>query len=398
MALDRATTADLLAHLAEVDARKLYLPAGYPSMYAWCVGELGCSEEAAYRRIHAARTAASFPGILPAIATGELSLTAVGLLAPHLTPDNAAGLLAAAARKPKRELERLLAERFPQPDLPTLVQPIAPSSTLLAFPQRHDAEQTAVAVQSHETKLGPDRVEAAAVCARVAPLSPQRFALQVTLAQATHDKLRRAQELLGHAVAPGDVAQVLDRALELLVAQLERRKCGACTRPRQGEARTNASAGAGQGRAGRHIPAHVRRHVWQRDGGRCSFVGESGHRCEERSRLEFDHVEPVARGGQTTVANLRLRCRAHNQFAAERAFGKGFMDAKRRSSQGVIDAEEVALHGDVISSLRNLGCSIDQARRIAERPEVRCAGSLDARILRAVQQLGPPSARRIPPA
>jgi len=51
VALDRATTADLLAHLAEVDARKLYLPAGYPSMYAWCVGELGFSEDCAWKRI-----------------------------------------------------------------------------------------------------------------------------------------------------------------------------------------------------------------------------------------------------------------------------------------------------------------------------------------------------------
>jgi len=202
------------------------------------------------------------------------------------------------------------------------------------------------------------------------------------------DDLQRAQELLGHAVPGGDMMQILARALRVLVQQEEKRKSAATGRPHRARASNNT----------RHIPAHVRREVWRRDGGRCTFVGEAGHRCEERSRLEFDHVEPVARGGQTTVANLRLRCRAHNQFAAERAFGKGFMDAKRRSSQGVIDAEEAALHRDVISSLRKLGCSIDEARRIAERPEVRCARSLDARILRAVQQLGPPSARRIAPA
>ena len=73
----------------------------------------------------------------------------------------------------------------------------------------------------------------------------------------------------------------------------------------------------------------MKRTVWERDGGRCTFVGESGHRCESRTRLEFDHVEPVATGGHATVKGLRLRCRAHNQYEAERAFGRDFMNAKR---------------------------------------------------------------------
>ena len=58
----------------------------------------------------------------------------------------------------------------------------------------------------------------------------------------------------------------------------------------------------------------MKRAVWERDGGRCTFVSESGHRCESRTRLEYDHVEPVAQGGQATVKDLRLRCRAHNQL------------------------------------------------------------------------------------
>jgi 5-methylcytosine-specific restriction endonuclease McrA len=73
----------------------------------------------------------------------------------------------------------------------------------------------------------------------------------------------------------------------------------------------------------------VKRAVWQRDGGRCTFVGTNGHRCETRRGLEFDHAEPLARGGQATIANLRLRCRAHNQYEAEREFGSDFMRRKR---------------------------------------------------------------------
>ena len=162
-------------------------------------------------------------------------------------------------------------------------------------------------------------VVAPRIRSRIAILSPERYSLQVTLPGATHDKLRRAQELLGHAVPSGDIAQVLDRALDALLGRLEKRKFGLAERPRVSrEAATT-----------RCIPARVRRAVYERDGGQCVFVHEDGRRCASRNRLEFDHVLPVARGGRTTAANLRLLCRAHNLHAAERAFGRDFMQRFR---------------------------------------------------------------------
>ena len=83
----------------------------------------------------------------------------------------------------------------------------------------------------------------------------------------------------------------------------------------------------------RYIPAHVKRTVWERDQGQCTFVGDTGQRCESRKFLEYDHVDPVARGGQATVQGLRLRCRGHNQLEAERTFGAGFMNAKREEAR-----------------------------------------------------------------
>ena len=71
----------------------------------------------------------------------------------------------------------------------------------------------------------------------------------------------------------------------------------------------------------RHIPASVKRIVWQRDHGRCTFVSPSGVRCNEHGRLEFDHIHPHGDGGDATAANVRLLCRAHNQYEAERFFG-----------------------------------------------------------------------------
>src|SRR5712692_2347573 len=120
-----AKVADLLAHIAEVDARKLYVPAGYASMHWYCVHVLHMSEDVAYKRIRVARTARQFPAIFDALADGRLHLAAVILLTPHLKPENADELLSAATHKTKAELELLLAERFPQPDIPTLVQAIA---------------------------------------------------------------------------------------------------------------------------------------------------------------------------------------------------------------------------------------------------------------------------------
>ena len=106
---DRETTASLLAHLAEVDARRLYAPAGYSSMFAYCCGELHFSEDAAYKRIQAARAARRFPQLLTAIAEGRLHLTGAGLLAPHLTEANVDQFLEAASHRGKSDIEEWLA-------------------------------------------------------------------------------------------------------------------------------------------------------------------------------------------------------------------------------------------------------------------------------------------------
>jgi 5-methylcytosine-specific restriction endonuclease McrA len=171
---------------------------------------------------------------------------------------------------------------------------------------------------------------------RVAPLSPGRFELRVTISQQLHDKLKRAQELLGHAVPSGDFVQVLERALDELIAKHEKRKFAATDKPR---------AIRRSSKNPRHVPAEMRRVVSTRDKGQCTYVSADGRRCEARTRLEFDHEVPLARGGKTCVSNLRLRCRAHNQLEAERTFGAGFMEEKRSAASGpVAPARPPAVH------------------------------------------------------
>ena len=320
VAQDRATTALLVAHLGEVDARRLYAPAGYSSMYDYCLRELGFSEDTTFKRIRAARAARRFPAIYGLLADGRLHVSAVVMLAPHLAPANADELLAAAIHRSKAQIEQLLAERFPQPDLPTLVAPlvsplgVAPGPVNFS-PAKHAGPESGVT----SVPASPP-----APSSRVAPLAPERYAIQCTVPKSTYEKLQHARELLGHAVPSGDLAQLLDRALDALNEKLERRKFAKAERPRPCRPSEHA----------RQIPASVKRAVWERDGGRCTFVSESGHRCEARTRLEWDHVEPVAQGGRATAQGLRLRCRAHNQLEAERAFGRDFMNAKRARRTG----------------------------------------------------------------
>ena len=156
--------------------------------------------------------------------------------------------------------------------------------------------------------------------------APLRFPLHASITQATRDKLAHARALLGHAVPGGDTAEILDRALDALIAQVEKQRFGVGARTRPTRRRRAASE--------RTIPMAVRTEVFRRDRGHCTFVGDTGHPCESRHGLEFDHIVPIARGGPTTADNLRLRCRTHNRVEAERAFGKGFMQTKRERAAG----------------------------------------------------------------
>jgi hypothetical protein len=333
---ERRATVDLLRALIEVDARRLHLREGCSSLFTYCTQVLHLEEGAAYNRIEVMRAARRLPSVLDAIEEGSLTLTTARLLAPHLTMDNHADLLRAARHRSKREVEVLVASLAPRPPVPTVLRKVTtgvgfegPASTAghvtsTAGPRGAGTTPPAVA---GPLKLAPAStpapIESPPQTPRsiVAPLSSDTYKLQVTISAATHDKLRRARDLLRHAVPTGNVADVLDRALTLLLDDLERRRCAAVTKPREG------TALAGQTR---YIPAAVKREVWRRDDGRCAF-SSGRQRCTETAFLEFHHVVPYADGGPATVGNIELRCRAHNQYEATLMFD-GRHDVVRESA------------------------------------------------------------------
>lgn len=345
---ERGATARLIVALAEVDARRLYLGQGYSSLFTYCTQALHLSEHAAYARIEAARVARKFPVVLDLLADGSLHLTAVTLLAPHLTADNHAGLFASAGHKSKREVELLVAALRPQPPVPSTVRKLpsqaAPSSPVHS-PPAIDQHERAAAPRCNESPAAlpagqPKRI------AEVKPLAPACYKVQFTASQQTYDKLQLARDLLRHTMPSGDVAEVIDRALTLLVEQLQRTKWAAVDRPRPHQSMRARSRG-------RHVPAEVKREVWQRDGGRCAFVGAAG-RCAERGFLEYHHRVPFADGGATTAENLELRCRAHNAYEAEQWFGAGLI-RETRPPFIAANAWEPVVHSDrcpVVASTR----------------------------------------------
>jgi len=309
---EREATVALIAHLAEFDARRLFEGEGFSSTFSYCREMLRLSEDAAFNRIEAARAARRYPVVLDMLTAGTLNPTTARMLARHLTDANHDVLLAAANGKSKQEVEKLLAARFPQPGVLPSVRRIPVPKTTVAEPLR---SCSASSKDGTETVAPPvTAAESTPPRPVVRPIAAERYEVRFTATAPTREKLRRAQDLLGHAVPSGDLAEVFDRALTLLVADLERKKRAATTRPRKGR---------GQAVDSRNIPADVQRRVSERDEDRCAFIASSGRRCGERRFLEFHHVVPYAAGGKPTVDNIQLRCRAHNRYEATLFYGPG---------------------------------------------------------------------------
>ena len=483
---EREATAEVVAHVAELEVRKLHLRDGYGSLFVYCRDALRLSEAEAYNRIEAARAARRFPVILELMQDGAINLTTVRLLGRHLTDENHRQVLESARGKKKAEIEEIMVALWPRPDVPDTVRKLPPprgfgahsGASAGGYPSRGGGEHPGngfgalpgndaaerpgngfgtypvpgnvfhpgsgadatgggpssrpswlvpgdgshiVGAHSSSSGAGGDQnghgsppgqwefippgatgrldVASAEVAGRAAaldvagagaaggtaaasaggnagsaggsaagtsggsgeegtwvwrgsgaapaggagtvggarttsgagitssgqppygsppapgvvPLSPERFKVQFTIGVQTLEKMRLAQDMLRHAIPSGDQAAIFDRALTVLLSELARKKFAATEKPRPATA--PATSGS------RHVPAEVRRAVWQRDLGRCAFTSAEGRRCSERAFLEFHHDEPYAIGGEATVANIQLRCRQHNGFESQLVFG-----------------------------------------------------------------------------
>ena len=232
---EREATADLIAHLAERDARRLYLGNGFSSLFTYCVEVLRLSEAEAYNRIEVARAARMFPVVLDRLAEGSLNITTVRLLAPYLTADNHQELLSAASGKSRRAVEELRARHFPQPDVASSVRKLPAPKPVPAPPSVAPSAGGGMLTRAPVTVpalVVPDPAAPPTRRPVVAPLAPDRYQIRFTASAETCEKLRLAQDMLRHAIPNGDMGEIIDRALTALLKDVARKKFAATDRPR----------------------------------------------------------------------------------------------------------------------------------------------------------------------
>lgn len=314
---ERAHTADVIEHLLEIDARQLYLGEACSSLTSYCIERLGYSEDEASKRARVARLARRFPAVLAELRAGAIHLSGLALLAPHVTEENCAELVASARHQSKRNIESVLAARFPKSDTPEVIQPLSVQLPLVVATGsdasfRPGAETRTQGVQRSITTT-PVQDQ------RFHPLSAQRWHVQFTAGAELARKLEEARALLSHAVPSGELATIFERALDALLERETKRRLGVAV-PRKRRAVAPGS---------RHVPVHVARQVWARDEHQCAFVDAQGRRCTARRFLTLEHREPYALGGAPTLDNLKLFCAAHNLGAAIQFFGPSHIAAKR---------------------------------------------------------------------
>jgi hypothetical protein len=173
------------------------------------------------------------------------------------------------------------------------------------------------AAGSSGTIAAAPRAEPAPSRDEVVPLTATLSRLHTTVSRDVLRKLEAARTALAHARPGATTGDVIDAALDLLLAKQASRR-GIVANPRK--------AARAPGGDAAYIPAEVRRSVWLRDGGRCQYRLASGEICGSTYALEFDHARPSALGGVSTVDNVRVCCRAHNQRRAREVFGDAWMD------------------------------------------------------------------------
>jgi hypothetical protein len=279
--------ADFLVALADFDRQRLWVQLGHASVFYYLHRDLKLSKGAAHYRNVAARLIQEFPEVIGPFREGKLCITTVVELARVITPENSAGVLPRFFYLSKQEAKAVAVE-------------ICPAAVV---PRREVV-----------TKLVTELPRAAPIQLDETPVSKQFL-----------DKLEAARKGQRHAQPGASTEKVLEAALDLLLAQQAKHR-GAVEAPRKVSRPTTSG----------HIPAAVKRAIWSRDEGKCTWPVDSGGICGSTLRLEIDHVVPRGRGGPSTVENCRLACAMHNQLAARQVYGDDWMDQFTRCVEWVV--------------------------------------------------------------
>ena len=383
--VERHLQGAIIDHLAEIEARSLFLRRGFASLFEYAVRELGYSDAAAGRRIAAMRLCADNPHTRERLRDGSLSLSA-------------AAELQWAFDRQRRRVPPVAAPATPRADTPRADTPQAATTpAVAALPTepplvldavgRQKLVEEAAGKSTRQVKrmLADLDPELAAAADRVRPLGNGRYELKAVIDAECQRGLEQLASLLSHVDPRMTVGQLVGR----LVREALDRHDPSRRRPRTGSRPADAHAHAAStpeadrrtasppkqtarpavsatstaqtrpgcdGHAaaapksrdsGRAIPAAVKREVWQRDGGRCRYVDpHTGRRCTSRHLLQIDHVLPYGLGGGSDPGNLRLLCHAHHRHRHRNASAasptRNPEDPERHSPPGAMSRREAA--------------------------------------------------------
>jgi hypothetical protein len=287
-------------------------------MFVYCTRVLHLAEGEAFRRIRVARASRRHPILLEMLADGRLHVSGIAVLVPVLTAENRDRLLSRAVHKSKREIEKLVAEVCPRPDVPSAMRRL-PERPAAPAPAERPIELVPGTVPDSSLPADAGSRPLPAPPPVVEPLSPARYRVQFTAGEDPHEDLERLRALLRHEFPDGDLGAIVGKAVRELRKRLEARRFVRTSAPRKSLAETSTEPSS------RDVPAAVRRAVYLRDGSQCRFLDGQGRRCPERHRLEYHHREPFGRGGDHDVASVCLMCGPHNRYLAELDYGKEVM-------------------------------------------------------------------------
>jgi len=291
---ERRLKVRILLYLREIDRRKIYLEEGYPSMFSFCTEHMRYSESTAVRRIKAERALGRSKRVIPMLLSGEMTVTGLSKIESICKPDNTEKILEQAAGCSCRELDLLRARHNPQEPSPERVKPVFVKTELKV----KENDKTGRKLTAN---------------AEGASVLEEKYRLDFMVGADSMKKINRAKELLSTKYPEGvKLENLFD---ELLNSYLEKNDPENSETP-HGDIKTDNSKHT------RHIPQKVRDFIYKRDGGRCTFKGRKGRRCNSRWNLQIDHIVPYGKGGDRSPENLRLLCARHNRVMAEKEYGR----------------------------------------------------------------------------
>lgn len=274
----------------------------------------------------------------------ELNLSTLSLVSGILSEENKKEVIAAVCGKSRRAVEEYVSRFHPRREIRERIKPVVvtkkqsvDNSCASLFEQKADKDAV-----NHCAFAG----EGSAKASRAHPVQGEsakenRFELRFSISSSLMDKLNEAKCVLSGKYPGGvQLEAVFEEALEVL---LEKRSPKRREKRRAKRSKQTKTSAAKPVKQTRHIPEQIRDRVYLRDGGCCSYVSESGVRCNETRDLEVHHAKPFGRCGGHEMANLQLMCRKHNLLQAKCDYGKenveaciGLMQAKRRISNSAI--------------------------------------------------------------